>query len=148
MSEGGNSGNFYKSGDWNAVCDICGFRFKASKLKKNWKGEMVCEADFELRHPQEFVRVRPEKISVPWARPESEEFVNICWIWGQSAYADLGEADCMKADFTPGTFAGLYTMKWGYGPFYVNPQSTQSGIPGYAWPGVGLPGVTLTGVPF
>lgn len=90
-----NSGNFYKAGDWNAICDICGFRFKASQLKKNWKNEMVCEADFELRHPQDFIRVRPEKISVPWARPEGEDvFLNVCWLWERSAYTGLATVGC------------------------------------------------------
>lgn len=141
---------YFKSGDWNAVCDICGFRFKASQLKKNWKNEMVCDADFELRHPQEFVRVRPEKISVPWARPENDIIIGpACWLWDQSAYADLGTADCMQADYTPMPFAQLYSLKWGGLPYpQVNYQSTTSGIPGYAWPGNGIPGVTLTGVPF
>lgn len=117
MSEGGNSGNFYKSGDWNAVCDICGFRFKASKLKKNWKGQYVCEADFELRHPQEFVRVRPEKISVPWARPESDlEIGPACFIWDQSAYTGLAVVGCARVGnvrpVNPFTSIQLYALKF------------------------------------
>lgn len=98
MSQGGNSGDFYRSGDWLAVCDICGFRFYASQLKKNWKGEMVCEADFELRHPQEFIRVPKEDISVPWARPESDlEIGPACFIWDQSGFANLAVAGCAQA---------------------------------------------------
>jgi hypothetical protein len=107
-------GDWYKPGDWNAICDICGLRFKSSQLKRNWKNEMVCEADFELRQPQDFVRVRPEKISVPWSRPEGEdEFLLVCWIWAQSAYADLGTANCMKADFTPAPYQTLLDLKNG-----------------------------------
>lgn len=63
--------NTYKAGQWNAICDRCGFKFKSSELKKDWQGLMVCEHDYELRNPQDFLRVRPEKISVDWARPES-----------------------------------------------------------------------------
>lgn len=103
MSDGGgNSGNFYKAGDWLALCDICGFRFKASKLKKNWKHEMVCPEDFELRHPQEFVRVRPEKISTPWARPEPADQYTApaCFLWNQSAYSGLSTSGCMQAGYT------------------------------------------------
>lgn len=56
--------------DWNAVCDVCGFTFKASQLKKRWDGVMVCENDWEMRHPQDFIKVpRPEQ-PVPWSRPE------------------------------------------------------------------------------
>lgn len=142
-------GDWYKAGDYNAICDICGFRFKASQLKKNWKNEYVCEADFELRHPQEFIRVRPEKIAVPWSRPEGEDdFLFICYIWARSAYADLGEADCMQADFTPFPFTQLWEMKWNLPYPQTTPSAQASGIPGYAIPGIAIPGITYTGVPF
>lgn len=59
----------YVKGDWNAICDICGFEYKASKLKENWKGQRVCEKDFETKHPQMFVRPKQEKGSSDWARP-------------------------------------------------------------------------------
>lgn len=65
--------NYYKSGDWNAICDRCGFKFKASELKLEWTGLRVCEKDFELRHPQDFLRARVDKISVPWTRPEFDD---------------------------------------------------------------------------
>jgi hypothetical protein len=64
----------YVKGDWNAVCDICGFDFKASELKENWKKQRVCVKDFEGKHPQMFVRSKEEKISTDWARvPSSSE---------------------------------------------------------------------------
>lgn len=48
--------------DFAAICDRCGFRFPASKLKRQWNGLMVCSDDFEPRNSQEFVRaVRPDK---------------------------------------------------------------------------------------
>lgn len=65
------SRNYYKPGDWNAICDRCGFKFKASELKKEWTGLMVCEADFELRHPLDFLKAVPDQISVPWVRMEA-----------------------------------------------------------------------------
>lgn len=46
----------FREGDWNAVCDRCGFEFKASELRRDWQGLMVCPEDFERRHPQEFIR--------------------------------------------------------------------------------------------
>ena len=30
-------------GDWNAICDRCGFKFKASELKKTWDNLYVCD---------------------------------------------------------------------------------------------------------
>jgi hypothetical protein len=46
----------FVGGDWNAICDICGFQYKASMLFENWKGQRVCAKDLEGRHPQQFVR--------------------------------------------------------------------------------------------
>lgn len=60
-------------GDYNAVCDECGFEFKASQLRKRWDGYRVCPKDWEPRHPQEFLRAKPETTRVPWARPEGAD---------------------------------------------------------------------------
>lgn len=56
-------------GNWNALCDSCGRKFKANMLRKRWDGLMVCEEDWEQRHPQDLLRVQREQISVPWSRP-------------------------------------------------------------------------------
>jgi hypothetical protein len=61
---------YYKAGSYNTVCDVCGFRFKADKLRKRWDGLMTCSKDWEPRHPQDFLRGVPDKQSVPWTRPE------------------------------------------------------------------------------
>lgn len=63
---------YFKKGDWNAVCDRCGFNFKASELRKTWDGFYVCKDDFETRHPQDFVRSRPDRQTVPWTRPPGD----------------------------------------------------------------------------
>ena len=63
--------NYYKAGDWNAYCMRCGFKFKASELQQDWEGFRVCKADFETRHPQDFVRGRVDKIYVPWISTEA-----------------------------------------------------------------------------
>ena len=62
--------NYYKPGDWNAICDRCGFKFKASQLKEDWQGLRVCAEDFEHRHPMDFLKVYPDKVNVPWTRPD------------------------------------------------------------------------------
>jgi hypothetical protein len=141
--------SFLKWGDWNAICDVCGFKFKASELKKDWQGLMVCPTDYELRHPQDFLRVRPDNPSVPWSRPEGEDvFINVCWLWDRSAYANLGTADCMQANFTPMTFSSLWELKYGTPYPTTSYTSQRSGIPGYAIPGYAIPAVTYTGYPF
>lgn len=65
-------------GDSNAICDCCGFKFKQSQLRKRWDGAMVCAADYETRHPQDFVKARPERNNVKNARPGAEpRFVEV-----------------------------------------------------------------------
>ena len=59
-------------GEWNALCDMCGRRFKASELIKNWKGLMVCPEDWEPRHVLDFFRLPSEKIDVPFARSDNK----------------------------------------------------------------------------
>jgi len=59
----------YRPGDWNLICDVCGFKIKASKSKKRWDGLVVCHADWEVRHPMDFLKSRSDKIVVPFSRP-------------------------------------------------------------------------------
>lgn len=59
-------------GDSNAICDCCGFKYKQSQLRKRWDGAMVCKFDWEPRHPQDFVKARPERAIVKNARPGAE----------------------------------------------------------------------------
>ena len=65
--------NYYKAGDHNAICDMCGFKFKASQLKKTWNGFMVCSADFETRHIADFIKGPRASIPLPWTRPEKDD---------------------------------------------------------------------------
>ena len=107
-------GDYYKPGDWNAICDICGFRFKASELAKNWKNEYVCKADWEPRHPQTYIRVPTENIAVPWSRPEGEDvYIDICYLWERSGYANLATAGCAMAGYAPASYDVLFKLKTG-----------------------------------
>lgn len=70
-------------GNWNALCDSCGRKFKATDLKKRWDGLMVCREDWEQRHPQDLLRVQREQISVPWARPYPAEDTYLPWNYSE-----------------------------------------------------------------
>lgn len=59
-------------GNYNAICDICGFKYKASELRKRWDGQMCCPEDFELRHPSDFYRVKENVFSPPFVRSEAD----------------------------------------------------------------------------
>ena len=94
------SKSFYKKGTYNAVCDICGFEYKADEMRKNWKGLYVCKKDFETRHPQDYLRARVENTSVPWCRPEPEDvFIPLCTLTTQQAIAGIGVAGCMVTSY-------------------------------------------------
>jgi hypothetical protein len=59
-------------GDANAICDRCGFYKYQSQLRKEWTGAMTCKECWDPRHPQDFVKARPERNNVKDARPGAE----------------------------------------------------------------------------
>lgn len=61
--------DFFAMGDWNATCDRCCGKFKASRLKRDWQGFMLCNKCWEPRHPQDFVRAAPPVQPLPFVRP-------------------------------------------------------------------------------
>lgn len=102
----------YKAGSWNAICDVCGFKFKADQMQKRWDGLMVCSKDFEHDHPQKYLKVREDNTSVPWVRTRPADiFVDVCLPWERNAYADLAVADCAQADLVEYTYAFLVKLK-------------------------------------
>lgn len=74
----------YDKGDWIALCDVCGRKYKASNLKKRWDGLMCCDDDWEIRQPQDFVRGIADTQIAPWLRSEpANSFVAVTQaIWG------------------------------------------------------------------
>lgn len=63
----------YIPGDFWRICEVCGFKYRASQTSKRWDGLIVCREDFEERHPQDFVRGRVDRQNVPNPRPESTD---------------------------------------------------------------------------
>lgn len=60
----------YIPGDFYRNCDVCGFKYRASETRRRWDNLMVCDDDWEPQHPQDFVRGRKDRQSVPDPRPE------------------------------------------------------------------------------
>ncbi len=71
MPSGTSSHSGYRPGDFKRVCDVCGFVCYASETYKRWDGMIVCEPDWEPRHPQDFVRGRVDRQNVPDPRPDT-----------------------------------------------------------------------------
>jgi len=87
----------YKPGQWAAICDVCGFKFKNVDLKRRWDGVMVCSEDWETRHPMDFIKAPNPQRKLPWARPEpTDTFVNVPYI-----NSDVGT---QENTVPPGTF--------------------------------------------
>lgn len=96
--------DYLKLGDWNALCYSCGFKFKASQMKKFWQGYYLCQTCWNPRQPQDFVRNVPDVQTPPWVqlRPDPifvEQYV--CTIQGSSAYPGYAVAGCMISGYAP-----------------------------------------------
>lgn len=59
--------------EYNAICDVCGQKFKNHQLRKRWDGYMVCSEDWEARHPMDYQKIPRTEQPVPWSRPEPTE---------------------------------------------------------------------------
>ena len=88
--------NWLKLGDYNAVCDSCGRKFKASTMRKRWDGMFVCKEDWEPKHPQLSLKVHGDKQTVPIPRPEPtvDTFIAVCTYSGVSGIAGWAVAGC------------------------------------------------------
>ena len=63
----------YVKGAWNALCDLCHFKYKSYELKPGidrQQGLMLCKDCWDEPQPQDHLRVRPDRQEVPWTRPE------------------------------------------------------------------------------
>lgn len=92
--------DYHAPGDWNAVCFVCGQKFKASMLIKHWQGYYVCKDDWEMRHPQDFVKGVPDNQTPPWTQPPpAEVFAPVCMPEGLTAYPSYAIPGCVKPSF-------------------------------------------------
>jgi hypothetical protein len=99
------SRNYYVSGQFNVTCDVCSRKIKAGYTKRRWDGFQVCPDCYEERHPQDFVRARQDKITVPFSRPiptllfTNVPYINIgdsvCTFSGRQAIPNEGIPGCM-----------------------------------------------------
>lgn len=55
-----NTNTFTDSPNYE-ICDRTGFKVPVGELAKEWNGGMVRRESWEPRHPQDFVRGRPER---------------------------------------------------------------------------------------
>lgn len=64
----------YRAGDYNAISDIDGQKYKRSEMTLNWKNQLVNrQTEFEPKHPQLTIRPRQESIAVTDARTQASD---------------------------------------------------------------------------
>lgn len=59
----------YIPGDHWVIDDRTGFKVRSSSTRREWTGAIVDRSQFEPRHPQDFVRAKPERAIVRNPRP-------------------------------------------------------------------------------
>lgn len=66
--------DYFKPNDWNAICDQCGAKYKASEILLQWDGARVCRQCIDPRHPQELQLPIPPPTIPSWVRPRVLSF--------------------------------------------------------------------------
>lgn len=107
-------------GNWKVTCHVCGFWYPSSEISKRWDGLLVCKKDFEHRHPQTLIKIRGESSFPDFISTDGEDqFVFVCDIVSSQGRADIGVADCARADTSldgipdlsnPGGGIGIYVV--------------------------------------
>lgn len=67
---------YFRYWDPSAICDICGFKFKKSQLKKTWDGLLACSINgcWYPKHPfDDPLPIIPDCLPVYNARPEQKD---------------------------------------------------------------------------
>lgn len=62
------SKDYLDLGNHNAICDVCGRKFKGQELRKRWDNLMVCHSDYEERHPQDLIKGIKDRQVPPYIR--------------------------------------------------------------------------------
>lgn len=94
----------YIAGNEWVECEVCGLEYRKSQMRKRWDGYIVCPKDFELRHPQDFVRARPDNNTAKGLinPPSADRFLSLTCST-RSAVAGVGIAGCMIAGYSDAT---------------------------------------------
>jgi len=96
--------DFFKSGSWNATCDLCGAKEKADRMELTWNGLYTCKHHKERRNPQDFLRGVKDNQTVPWSRPwqpplcdtTSFPYTEYCTLQGKNAIPGFAIPGCAE----------------------------------------------------
>jgi len=65
--------DYWKPGDYNIICELTGMKAKRSQCRKRWDNRIVLKESWERRHPQDFLRSKPDRQTVPDPRTEGDD---------------------------------------------------------------------------
>lgn len=91
-------------GDWNALCDHCGRKFKGSTLRKQWNNLWACPEHWEARQPQDFVRAMHETLTPPFVNNPADIYVAVCSPNGMTCIVGYAVVDCAAPDYISAAF--------------------------------------------
>jgi hypothetical protein len=100
----------YKSYNYRAVCDECGFKRWNYELAKRWDGAMVCrDTCWEPRNILDFYRTRNDAHKLPWTRPDDDHQGQGTQITVSGFALDLGKYGSSNGNIntTPITFSSF-----------------------------------------
>lgn len=131
--------DFFKSGNWNFFCDLCGRKQKSARAMFTWNGLYVCKHHKEIRNPQDFLRGVKDDQTVPWSRPEKvpETFISLqgtCTLRGKNSVPSWSVPGCAVPSYYNNAFVPS-------DPGAGRPNCTLQGS--NSLPGIGMPGCSI-----
>lgn len=96
--------DYLRLGDWNAQCSMCGGKFKAGEMVRNWQGMWRCQRCNEPRQPQDFVRAPQDNPAPPWIQPFKSIYAGVCSPNSMTAIACEAVAGCAIAGYISPAF--------------------------------------------
>jgi|SRR5580700_2847295 hypothetical protein len=87
--------DYYRPGDWNIICSICGTKLKFGDAVQNWQGQWRHVRCNEERPPQDFVHsINSREMAIPVVQKMGEIDVQICTFNGISAIPGYALPGC------------------------------------------------------
>jgi|SRR5580765_2637634 len=118
--------DYWKPGDWNIICSICGTKLKFGDAVRNWQGMWRHVRCNEPRPAQDFVHaINSQEMAIPYPQTMGEVDIQICTLETSGSLPGVAVGGCML----PGVSTGF-------------PCTTLSmdGLPGDSVGGCFLPG--------
>lgn len=104
--------NYYVDGQYNIICDSCGWKKKISQVRRRWDGLMVCkDTCWEMDHPQKYIRIRETGIAVDPIRDDpSPTYLDVCYIYASQSYSGISTSGCMRSGLHQYTYQFLVNL--------------------------------------